>query len=192
MLQTSLREEKARLRAEALGRRDGLDPEFRARASRSVCDRLLALPELDGSGTVSGFWPIRSEVDIRPAMLALDARGWTLALPVVTRAGLIFRRWAPGEAVAVTAFGLTVPLPQAPALAPRILIVPLAAFDRAGGRLGYGKGHYDGAIAALSVQGPIATVGVAFAAQEVEAVPRESHDRRLDLIVTETAVVRPG
>jgi len=192
MLQTSLPDQKARLRAGALARREALGAEERERASRIVSQTVLGLPELAAPGPVSGFWPIRSEIDIRPVLEALHGSGRTLALPAVTRAGLIFRRWAPGDPVAVTAFGLTVPLPAAPVVNPAILLVPLSAFDRHGGRLGYGKGHYDGAIAALSASGRITTVGVAFAVQEVAAVPREPHDRRLDLVVTETAVIRPA
>ncbi|HKG76969.1 MAG TPA: 5-formyltetrahydrofolate cyclo-ligase, partial [Beijerinckiaceae bacterium] len=74
---------------------------------------------------------------------------------------------------------------------PKALLVPLAAFDRSGGRLGYGKGHFDRGIAALSMMHPVLNVGLAFSAQEIDRVPVEDHDRRLDVIVTEAAVIRP-
>jgi len=183
---------KARLRAEALARRDGLEPAWREDASRRVAEQVLALPELAAGGPVAGFWPIRSEIDVRPVLEALHGRGRDLALPVVTRAGLIFRRWMPDAPLARTGFGLSVPTPEAPEVKPRVLLVPLAAFDRRGGRIGYGKGHYDTAITALSAVHPVTTIGVAFSAQEVDEVPLEPHDRRLDLVVTEAGVVRPA
>ena len=87
-------------------------------------------------------------------------------------------------------FGLSEPGADAPLVEPDALVVPLAAFDRHGGRVGYGRGYYDGAIARLSRDRPVLTVGVAFACQGVEAVPMEPHDRPLDHIVTEDGPVR--
>ena len=73
---------------------------------------------------------------------------------------------------------------------PKALLVPLAAFDRRGGRIGYGKGHFDRAIAALEEQHPILTIGLAYAVQEIEQVPVEPHDRLLDMVVTESELIR--
>jgi 5-formyltetrahydrofolate cyclo-ligase len=188
----TLPERKARLRAEALARRDALDPAWRADASRRACEHALALPELDDADPVSGFWPIRSEIDIRPVLVALHARGRRLGLPAVAKPAMVFRRWAPGDPVRETGFGLTVPLPDAPLVSPRLLLVPLAAFDRRGGRIGYGRGHYDAAIATLAAAHPVVAVGVAFSVQEVPEVPLEPHDRLLDLVVTESGLVRPS
>jgi 5-formyltetrahydrofolate cyclo-ligase len=70
--------------------------------------------------------------------------------------------------------------------------VPLAAFDRRGGRIGYGKAHYDTVIAHLERTGPVLTVGVAFSTQEIDAVPLEPHDRLLDIVVSDTATIRRG
>lgn len=187
----SLPDRKARLRAEVLARRDGLDPAWREQASRRIAARALSLPELDREGPLAGFWPIRSEVDVRAVLEGLHARGREIALPAIVGGTLVFRRFAPGDPMTKTGFGLTVPLPEAHPVSPAVLLVPLAAFDRRGGRIGYGKGHYDTAIAALSLQHPVTTVGVAFAIQEVDEVPLEAHDRRLDLVVTEEGVVRP-
>ncbi len=70
------------------------------------------------------------------------------------------------------------------------MIVPLAAFDRRGHRIGYGAGHYDRAIArALSDGHPLLTVGVAFSVQEIPLIPDEPHDRPLDWIVTECEII---
>lgn len=186
----SLPETKARLRAEALARRDALDEGFRAEASARVAERVLALPELQGLQPVGAFWPIRSEIDIRPILDALAAHGQALCLPVVAKPTMLFRAWAPGTPLVQAGFGVSVPPPEAPVVRPRALLVPLAAFDRRGGRIGYGKGHYDGAIAALEAEGPLLTIGVAFSAQEVASVPLEPHDRRLACIVTEADIIR--
>ena len=102
---------------------------------------------------------------------------------------MVFRRWAPYEPIVPGGFGTLVPAPEQPEVSPRILIVPLAAFDRRGYRIGYGKGYYD---RALSELGPTISIGIAYAAQEIDAVPQEPHDRRLDWIVTERETIRCG
>jgi 5-formyltetrahydrofolate cyclo-ligase len=143
-------------------------------------------------GPVAAYWPMRSEADPRPALAALHARGVPLALPVVAGRGmpLIFRAWAPGVALVPGGFGVLVPA-DGPPVVPRVLVVPLLAFDRAGFRLGYGGGFYDRTLAALRAAGPVLAVGFAYAAQEVPHVPRTIDDQRLDRIVTETETIRP-
>ena len=181
---------KADLRRSALAARDALDPAARQAASAVIARALLALPELSDARLVGAFWPIRSEVDPRPAAEGLHARGQAVALPHVTPEGLVFREWRPGEALVAGRFGLSEPDPSLPPVDPDALIVPLAAFDRTGQRIGYGRGYYDGAIARLSRNRPILTVGIGFAAQEVERVPAEPHDRPLQFVITETGVIR--
>ncbi|MFE1598475.1 5-formyltetrahydrofolate cyclo-ligase [Methylobacterium sp. ID0610] len=183
--------DKALLRREALSRRDELAPDIRAEASRRIAASVLALPDLARAVLVSAYWPIRSEVDVRPLIAALRERGQAVALPQVTPAGLVFRQVTDAEALRAGGFGLSEPGPDAPVVRPRALLVPLAAFDRRGHRIGYGKGYYDRALASLSQDGPILAVGVAFAVQEIAAVPDSPHDRRLDRVVTETAVIEP-
>lgn len=183
-------EAKALLRREALARRDALPPASRETASRAIVDLLLALPELRGREPVGAYWPIRSEADIRAAVTGLAARGQAVALSQVVHPILVWRLWRPGASLARGGFGVPEPGPDAPECAPRALLVPLAAFDRRGGRIGYGKGHFDRSIAALLRHGPVLAVGVAFAAQEIRAVPAEPHDRRLDVVVTEREVIR--
>lgn len=180
---------KPELRRAVLAARDGLDLDYRREASAAIARTLLGLPSLAAATLVGGFWPIRSEVDPRAAMTALAAAGKRIALPQVTPEGLVFREWQPGATLVRAKFGLSEPDPSLPEVAPDALIVPLAAFDRAGRRLGYGRGYYDGAIARLSTTQPVVTVGVAFAAQEVPEVPVEAHDRALSAIVTEHGIV---
>ena len=85
--------------------------------------------------------------------------------------------------------GLREPEPEADEVAPDILLVPLLAFDRTGGRIGYGGGYYDRTIAALRAKKRVIAVGIAFAAQEVAQVPVGAGDARLDLVLTEREVI---
>lgn len=152
--------------------------------------RVLALPVFDAAHArqriVAGYAPIRSEVETFPLLEALARRGFTLALPLVRDPRLIFLRWDPGETLIRGAFGVSAPPETGEALAPDILIMPLARFDRARNRIGYGKGHYDRAIAGLTAEKPVTTIGLAFDIQVADSIPAEPHDRRLDIVVTET------
>lgn len=178
--------DKASLRKAALARRDGLAVEAREAASRRIAGIVLSLPGIATAEVVSAYWPIRSEVDLRPLIVALRARGQLVALPQVTPDGLVFRLAAEGDALAAGGFGLSEPGPDAPVVEPRALLVPLAAFDRRGHRIGYGKGYYDRALARLDADARALAIGIAFSIQEIPRVPDGPHDRPLDGIVTET------
>jgi len=182
---------KAQLRETALARRAGLTPDARAEASRAAATNAAALPAIAGAAVLAAFWPIRDEIDPRPLLNHLAARGVVLALPVVTRRGtpLLFRRWAPGGPLVSRPFGLSEPPDDAPIVTPDVLLVPLAAFDRSGGRIGYGAGHYDATLRALRAARPVHAVGYAFAVQEVDRVPAEAHDEPLDAVVTDKGVI---
>jgi 5-formyltetrahydrofolate cyclo-ligase len=176
---------KAALRGEALARRAALDDAARCHAADRLVATLDALA-VPPDTVVSGFVPVRGEIDVMPLLAALSARGHPLALPVVMGpTELVFRRWRPGEALQAAGFGLLHPPPEAGLVEPDVLLVPLAAFDGRGHRIGYGRGYYDRALARLDATGRRRAIGVAFAVQEVPAVPDEPHDRRLDAILTE-------
>ncbi|WP_112663865.1 5-formyltetrahydrofolate cyclo-ligase [Microvirga flavescens] len=192
MTSPSLAETKEQLRREALARRDGLDDAFRQEASHRIAERALALPELQGLNPVGAYWPIRSEVDPRPLIEGLIARGQEVALPQMVHPHLSFRLWRPGDVLMSGSFGVHEPGPDAPEVFPTVLLMPLAAFDHTGGRIGYGKGYYDRAIAMLEGHHPLLTIGLAFGAQGIAQVPAEDHDRSLDIIVTENETIRPG
>jgi len=181
---------KDRIRQEAFRRRDALERDFRRDAARAIAKRALELAELAYIQPVGGYWPIRSEVDPRPLMRRLLKRGQDVALSQILHPRLSWRLWRPGDPLIKGGFGVREPGPDAPECFPVALLVPLAAFDRSGGRVGYGKGHFDRSIAALSEMHPVLTIGLAYAAQEIEAVPAEDHDRVLDLVVTEAEVIR--
>jgi 5-formyltetrahydrofolate cyclo-ligase len=183
---TDLAAAKAALRSAAAARREGLKDPAR---DRTICDHVAA-HLATAAGAVSGYWPMRSEVDIRPALGALSTTR-TVALPVVTGRAqpLLFRAWTPATILVPAAFGTTVPPDTAPWVIPQVLLVPLLAFDPQGWRLGYGGGFYDRTLALLRARGPTLAIGVAYAGQRVDHVPHEpATDARLDAVVTEDGV----
>ena len=178
---------KSDLRAAALAARDALTLEQRGAAAQAIAERGLPI-EITRGVIVSGYSPIRSEIDPAPLMRALAVQGAQLALPAVMARGksLAFRAWSPSDRLMLGPLGILEPSPAATELIPDIMLVPLAAFDRAGHRIGYGAGHYDYTLAHLRKLKHIIAVGLAFAAQEIEAVPALSHDVALDYVLTET------
>jgi 5-formyltetrahydrofolate cyclo-ligase len=178
---------KADLRAAALASRDALSSEQRTVAAEAIATRGLPFEIMRGT-IVSGYSPIRSEIDPFPLMRTLAAKGARLALPAVTARGqtLQFRAWRPGDRLLLGPLGILEPSPAAAEIIPDIMLVPLAAFDRLGHRIGYGAGHYDYTLAHLRKVKPVTAIGVAFAAQQIEAVPALQHDVALDYVLTET------
>lgn len=179
---------KADLRESALARRDTLDPAARIEAALVLAETFpLDLIPVAGR-VVSGFLPIQSEIDVRPLMDRLRLAGARLALPAFPdrKGPMIFRELIRGAELVPMGFGTYGPGPEAAEVFPEVLITPLAAFDARGNRIGYGKGHYDRALARLDERSRRIAVGVAFACQEVDAVPHEPHDRGLDFLLTET------
>jgi len=140
---------------------------------------------------VSGFMPLNSEINPLPLMQRLAANGARLALPVIGGRGkpLSMRSWSFGEELERGQWNIREPKPGAAEVEPDILLVPLLAFDRTGHRIGYGAGYYDLTIARLRARKAVTAVGIAFAAQEVPAVPATPRDARLDLVLTEREVI---
>jgi 5-formyltetrahydrofolate cyclo-ligase len=141
---------------------------------------------------LAGYMPMRTEISPLAAMRAHAVTG-AVGVPVIQAQAqpLRFARWSPDCAMVPGEFGAEVP-GHLEWLEPEVLIVPLVAFDRRGGRLGYGGGFYDRTLAGLRARGPVMAVGFAFAAQEAEALPLEDTDQPLDLIVTEAEVIACG
>lgn len=181
---------KAALRARMKALRDRLAD---ADAAATLHARLLAEVPLP-PGPVAGYWPLGSELDVMPLLRHLHDRGRTVALPVSGPRGtpLVFRSWDPECAMATGRYGIAECGEDRPVVAPAVLLVPMLAFDRAGHRLGYGAGYYDRTLAGLRRFGPVLAIGVAYAGQEVEAVPRGGYDEPLDWIVTEREALRLG
>jgi 5-formyltetrahydrofolate cyclo-ligase len=186
--------EKAALRREMAARRAAA-----AEADPTAGETLAAFAEAIAGRApngliVAGYVRFRSEIDPLPLLRAFDGAGAVVALPVTpARAadGLVFRRWRPSEPLALGRFGVPEPDVSAPAVDPDLVLVPLLAFDRAGRRLGYGKGFYDYTLAGLRRRKAIRVVGLAFAAQEVARVPTDDHDAPLDGVLTETGLIEP-
>ena len=187
MVQTARAPSKADLRAAALAKRDAIAPDQRAAAAEAIAVRGLPFGIAPGA-VISGYSPIRNEIDPTPLMQKLASGGARLALPSVTARGhsLIFRAWSPGQRLMLGSLGIPEPSPAAAEVVPDVMLVPLAAFDRLGHRIGYGAGHYDFTFAHLRKTKPVIGVGLAFAAQEIRAIPALSHDVALDYVLTET------
>jgi 5-formyltetrahydrofolate cyclo-ligase len=186
----SVLQTKAELRREAIARRDALPAEARQAAAEAIAARAFPLAITPGA-IVSGFMPLKSEINPLPLMRKLAGQGARLALPVVIGRGkpLIMREWTFGEPLSAGVWGIREPEPEAAEVEPDILLVPLLAFDRAGYRIGYGGGYYDRTIAQLRAHKAVIAVGLAYAAQEVSAVPATPRDARLDLVLTEREVI---
>jgi len=181
---------KPALRAAALALRAAMPAAERQAAAEAIAAR--PFPVAIARGTiVSGFMPLKSEINPLPLLRKLAEQGATLALPAIDGRGkpLIMRAWAFGDAFKSGQWGIREPVPEAPEVHPDILIVPLACFDRAGHRIGYGAGYYDMTIHALRARKAVTAIGIGFAAQEIPNVPATERDERLDLVLTEREVL---
>lgn len=189
---TSLRELKKHLRSEALARRDSLDPVWRIEQALRIAETMHDRIAVEPGEVVSGFWPMRSELDVRPLMFALAERRARLCLPaILDRTTIVFRELVRGAPLVEMGFGTFGPGADARVLDPAIMLVPLAAFDARGHRIGYGGGYYDRAIERLNEAGkPPHLIGIAFDCQEVECVPEEPHDVILAEVLTESGLRR--
>ena len=182
---------KPELRDRALRQRDAIDAGFRSRADAAIARRVAPLLAGLAPSGLAAYVAMRSEVDPTPIVAEARKLGAAIALPaVLPGGGLVFRRYGRDDPLVPGGFGTRVPRSGAPEIVPDVIIVPLVGFDRHGTRIGYGKGHYDRTIGTLRQRGaePV-LIGVAFSAQEVDTIPHEPHDVRLDLIVTEAEIL---
>ena len=187
--------EKERLRAQARAARraahqavDGADE----RVSGHFLTALAGIGLAVRGTAVAGYWPMGAELDVRPLLHDLHRAGADVALPVVLGRGraLLFRRWQPGMDLEGGSLGTRHPGEGAAEVRPRLVLTPLVAFDGAGYRLGQGGGYYDRTLADLRAAGPLLAVGIAYAAQRLDSVPRDVHDQPLDWMITEEGAVR--
>ena len=181
---------KSIVRKDAMIRRDAIPAAERAQAAEAIAARGLPLAIKPGA-IVSGFMPLKTEINPLPLMRKLEVAGAQLALPAIAGRGkpLVMRAFAFGDELASGQWGIREPKADAPEVAPDILLVPLLAFDRTGHRIGYGAGYYDMTIAKFRSVKPVIAVGIAFAAQEIGQVPVTARDARLDLVLTERDVI---
>jgi 5-formyltetrahydrofolate cyclo-ligase len=184
--------DKTALRVQFRGLRRRLAIDIHDAAERAA--RRLPLSRFSRFRIVSFYNPQGSELDPRPvldAILGFDPGFAQAALPVAIErdAPLKFRLWSPTDTLVPDAVGIASPAASSPEVAPNLIITPLLAFDRHGGRLGQGGGHYDRTLANLRRDKAIFVLGLAYAGQEVDAVPTDPHDQRLDAILTETEFI---
>jgi 5-formyltetrahydrofolate cyclo-ligase len=186
----SVSQTKSDLRREMIALRDALPPDTRSAAAEAIAARPFPL-SIPAGAIVSGFMPMKTEINLLPLMKKLADAGVQLALPVAGRRGqpLTMRAWTWGEPLASGVWGIREPKPEAAQVDPDILLVPLLAFDRAGRRLGYGGGFYDLTLAQLRSRKAVIAVGLAYAAQEIASVPTTPRDATLDLVLTEREVI---
>ena len=173
---------KAAARKEAFARRKAAFAAGQGQAAELLADVLAEF----GTLTLSGYMPMRTEIDPLPAMAR---HAGPVGVPVILAPAtpLRFRLWTPDTPMVTGDFGALIPA-EGPWIEPQVIISPLLAFDARGYRLGYGGGFYDRTVQALRMRHKVAVIGFAFAAQEVEEVPIDEHDERLDAIVTEAGV----
>ena len=185
---------KKLLRNEALARRDALALDDRIEMSLQIAETGARELDLVPGEVVSAFMPMRSEVDVRPLMAAMAQKGGRICVPaILDKTTIEFRELVRGAPMIDMGFGTVGPGPEAAVLDPVLMLVPLAAFDAQGNRIGYGAGYYDRAIARLRDRGiNPRLVAIAFDCQQVDAVPFEPHDVPLDAILTESGLRRFG
>ncbi|MDP6968544.1 MAG: 5-formyltetrahydrofolate cyclo-ligase [Gammaproteobacteria bacterium] len=160
-------------------------------AGALIAQNIIQQIDIPPNSKVSGFWPLAEELDTVPILKALHAAGHQVLLPVMQGANqpLAFACWAPGDQLVAAGFNTLEPAPNQARMIPEVMICPLLAFDRKGYRMGYGGGFYDRSIAQIQANHPLLTVGVAFAAQEVESIITGPYDMPLHKIVTEQEVI---
>ena len=135
--------------------------------------------------TISAWWPIKAELNLRNWMAGLAARGAQAALPLVVTQGapLIFRPWTSQTRMERGVWSIPVPA-EGPEVTPDITLAPVVGWDAVGFRLGYGGGYFDRTLAALSPR-PFA-IGVGLDAARLPTIFPQPHDIPMQVIVTET------
>ena len=190
---TELLQIKTEARAQAKLRRAEAAVSAGHAAAEAVSEWVSKLLDYSPKTTiVAGYWPIGTELDVRHTLSHLDLIGFGCALPVVVAKGepLTFRTWTPQTLMERSGLGILAPAATVPEVDPDVLLVPLLAFDRAGYRLGYGAGFYDRTLERLRRSKRVTAVGIGFAGQEVDSVPRDQYDQPLDWLVTEQFVLK--
>jgi 5-formyltetrahydrofolate cyclo-ligase len=185
-----LKQAKRALRRDVLALRDAVPPQEREVLSAAIVARLLRLPELAQTAVVMAFWSFGSEVDTAPLIERLHADGRTVVLPRIEGAHVVPVAYGPRDDVRPTSFGASEPVGgrELDAAELDLVVVPGVAFDRSGGRVGYGGGFYDRLLPRL--RPGVLSIGVAFSLQVVPEVPAGGMDRLLDAVVTELEVIR--
>jgi 5-formyltetrahydrofolate cyclo-ligase len=181
---------KEALRHAALAQRDRAAAAAGPTASLTIARRLLGDFVFMKGAIVAGYAAVRGEADPFPLMAALANRGHALCLPQTRGESLVFRAWKPGDPLVVGRFNIPEPDEKVRERRPDLVLVPLLAFDSAGHRLGYGAGYYDRYLREARAKRTIKAIGIAYAGQEMNALPHDETDEVLDAVVTDEGVRR--
>ena len=181
---------KPQIRKEMVAKRRGLLADKQRDEAENLASHLLPwldTRQLDGRAVIAGYHPTNGELSPLPALAALTAKGYGLALPCVENEEriLAFRRWQPSDELAAGPYNIKQPLASAALLQPTILLVPMVAADKELNRLGYGGGYYDQTIAHLRSQNPnVLAIGLAYDFQLLDSLLAEEHDVPMDVVFT--------
>jgi 5-formyltetrahydrofolate cyclo-ligase len=184
------------LREMMRSRREALPPTVRLAAAEALARQLHTLPGFGGAQRLAGYWAVRGELPLH-ALLA-PPLSFEYHLPVLQAdRSLRFAAWRAGAPLGANRYGIPEPAVDAAALRAGteldLVLLPLLAFDRHGGRLGSGAGYYDRSFAFLRTQPRPARpllVGVGYGFQEVARLPLAEWDVPLDYVATEAEVIR--
>jgi 5-formyltetrahydrofolate cyclo-ligase len=181
----NIEEAKAALRLKARSTRAAIQHIARTPAAKAVAEHFFKSVSLRPNEIVAGYWRIKDEMDCQPILIRLMDSFQPVCLPVVLgdELPLELRLWEQGTPLYEAGFGTLAPSELSPQVEPDVIIVPLLGFDKRGTRLGYGGGYYDRTLERMSKKPRL--VGIAFAAQEIDDIPRDAHDVPLDVIITE-------
>jgi 5-formyltetrahydrofolate cyclo-ligase len=185
---------KKTARISAASVREAAHDKAKDSAPAALAARGLPIPRDPQNHIVSVFHSFGTEISTAELFDRLVSEGWTTALPVVVAKNtpLLFRQWAPGDALVLGRWDIQIPADTALQVEPDVLLVPMLAFDRKGYRMGYGGGFYDRTLAKLRALKKVTAIGIAYAGQEIDMVPRDGHDQPLDWIMTERETFKCG
>ena len=179
------------MRKNALAKRLSLPGDWRERAAAGIARHFFSRISFQPGYIIAGYWPVKGEADVRPLLRTAVQQGGVAALPCVEKkAGpLVFRQWSENAVMREGNYGIMEPEAFSPPVVPDLVLVPMLAFDDAGGRLGYGAGYYDRTLQKLRLEkASLIAAGIAFEAQHVLHVPHGPHDGRMDMIITEKTI----
>lgn len=178
---------KAEQRKMALALRNHLPQAERERCSAAICAHLYANRALREAQTIAAYYPLGSEVDLRPLLAAWESEGKRIALPISYAGGIMVFHEAELARLEQGLYGIFQPPEQSREIAPSeidAILIPGAAFDETGGRIGYGKGYYDRILHRFDGL----TVGVCFSAQCTERICAEPHDVPMQYLADENGI----
>jgi 5-formyltetrahydrofolate cyclo-ligase len=183
---------KMQLRADLRQKRDLYEKSQPLKASsQALLAKVISANIIPTDAIIGSYWPVKSEVDVRPLLSYFYEQGHICSLPVAQRMHkpLLFREWRPGNLLISGIYNILIPDEGATLVTPTVVVVPILGFDRHGHRLGYGKGYYDITLESLRAHNHIIAIGVAYDCQEVEAIPHEAHDQPMNYIITPTRAI---